>query len=533
MFFFLCHFSKKMLDKLAFILYFLHGKIEVLLLKTYGRKTIYANYTEEELLKMKDSDLIKSLISIIRNSQSIHETNKIHTGYLIDYLNGKQDIYVDKKKITRPEIDNKTVENWAYAFIDFKKTWLLGKPIQYVPVNEEDSDEISKLNDFCRFENKNVKDMEIFQDILTCGRGFRYTAPNRVEDIDDEAPFETINIDPELCEVVYSSQLGHEQLLAYVETSKEYINEEGKPLPYLEYTVYLRNKLLVFNDKSGELKLVNQKDENGENSPYKLLPLNKHYITEYYINKSRISLIEIGKDLFNDLNYLESLDKDDMEQFVNAIMVFTNAEVDEDDISAIRKMGAVSISSTENKQAKVELLEQRLNAEGTQIYYTRLINALHQILGIPKAGDSGQVSYGDTGQARLTGQGYTSAGIRATGDEVMFTMCDRNFLKTAIAICKNSNSGINHLRISNISANFQRDKSDNMLVKSETLMNLMNAKVPRKFANSIVGLFGDANAVTEEQNRLFGVEGAETTIQTSNETSLSNKNDDVNIDNAT
>ena len=86
----------------------------------------------------------------------------------------------------------------------------------------------------------------------------------------------------------------------------------------------------------------------------KPLILGEHIITEYYTNRDRISLIEIGKDLFNDINYLESLDKDDMEQFVNAIMVFTNAEVDEKDLSEIKELGAVSISSTEGREAKVE-----------------------------------------------------------------------------------------------------------------------------------------------------------------------------------
>lgn len=474
-------------------------------MKTYGRTTIYANYTEKELLGYDEEKQKSVIIEILKNSMAIHNKNKNESKYLENYLNGKQDIYVDKQKITRPEINNKTVENWAYAFIDFKDCWLLGKPIQYTQISEGSNEEISALNRYCYYENKKAKDLLLYKDVLTCGRAFRYTAPDEAKS-EDEAPFELINIKSSECEVVYSSQLGHEQLLSYVDTSMMYIdtNDENKKKYYNEYTVYLRNKKYVVSTKLGWTISDSQP-----------LVVNEHYIKECFVNEGRISLIEIGKDLFNDINYLESLDKDDMEQFVNALMVFTNVDISETSIEKIREQGGISISSTEGRPAKVEMLEQRLNANSTQTYYARLLTALHQILGIPKAGDSGEVSYGDTGQARLTGQGYTSAGIRATGDEIMFLMCDMESMKTIIKICKLKNSDIKTLRVSDIEPHTQRDMNDNLLVKTQALMNLYQAKIPRKFANAIIGLFGDANAVTKEQNLIYGEENSSVNIDDS------------------
>lgn len=483
-------------------------------MKKYGRTTIYANYTEEEILKASDERLKEIVIDIMSSAIPVHDLNRESTINLRKYYEGEQDIY-SKEKITRPEINNQTVENWAYALIDFKKCWLLGKPIQYVQLNDKGEKEVSSLNEYCRYENKSAKDMLLFEDILVSGRAFRYIAPDNFNE--DEAPFEIINVDPQLCEVVYSSQLGHEQLLSFIETSMMYIdtNDENKKKYYKEYTIYTRNKKLTIIDKTN-IEVI------GDITP---LIVNEHYITEYYLNTGRISLIELGKDLFNDINYLESLDKDDMEQFVNAIMVFQNAEVNENELKEIREMGAVQISSTDNKEAKVYLLEQRLNAQGTQIYYSRLLTALHQILGIPKAGDTGEVSYGDTGQARLTGQGYTSAGIRADGDETMFNMSDKNSLKTILAICRSKNeTNIKDLRVSQVDAKFQRNMSDNLLVKTQALMNLYSAKIPRQFANALIGLFNDPNAVTLEQNRLFGVEN-------SNDEKVINNNDKIDEQN--
>ena len=472
-------------------------------IKTYGRQTIYAPYTEEQFLQLKGDELYQKVIDIIEQAKSIHEKNHNDSVYLKNYLYGEQDIYRDKQKHTRPEIDNKTVENWAYAIVDFKKTYLLGKPIQYVQINDSSEDEISALNSYVRYENKKAKDLLIYEDVLTCGRGFRYVNKDG-EKSKDEAPFEIINCPVENTEVVYSNALGHKQLFAFIVTDMETVlpiqNEDGKVVDelvnYEEYTIYTRDLQFVVNNKSGVLQVV------GEPIPL----LNKvHRITEYYVNEKRIGLIELGKDLFNDINYLESLDKDDMEQFVNAIMVFTNAEVSANDLAEIRELGAVCINSTDQKKASIDLLQGRLNATDTQTYYNRLLNALHQILGVPMASDTGGITYGDTGKAKLTGQGFTSAGIRAEGDETMLGMCDLKSLDTILAICRAENGSlIKNLRVSQLDARFQRDMSDNLLVKTQGLLNLYECDIPRKFANSIVNLFGDPSAVTKEQEREFG-----------------------------
>lgn len=464
-------------------------------METYGRTTIYANYTENEILNADEGRRREIVLEILKNSLSIHEKNKSETEYLKDYHKGIQDIYTEKKKITRTDIDNRTVENWAYAFIDFKKGWLLGKPIQYVQLSSESEEELGTLNKYCRSRNKDAKDSLLFEDILVSGRGFRFVHP--VKEEETETPFDVINVDSSLCEVVYSSQIGNEQLLSYIETSMKYIDteDENKEKYYSIYTVYLRNQMYVVNCKRG---MIIEKAQP--------LIVNRHYVTEYYLNTGRISLIELGKDLFNDINYLESLDKDDMEQFVNAIMVFTNAEIDEDGIDQIRDLGAVSISSTDGREASIDLLEQRLNANTTNMYYSRLLNALHQILGIPKAGDSGEVSYGDTGQARMTGQGFTSAGIRATNDEKMFAMCDMNSMKTILKICKDKTKKINKLSLGDFEPRFNRDRNDNLLVKTQALMNLYSCDIPRGIANAQIGLFNDPQEVTNEQNKLFGAQ---------------------------
>lgn len=466
-------------------------------MKTFGRTTILANYTEKDFLSGSQAEIENRIIEIIKDSIDSHAKNKRESKYLQDYLYGDQDIK-DKKKYTRTEINNKSVENWAWAFQDWKKAFLLGRPIKYAPLNDNSNEEITALNNYVLYENKDQKDLDIYEDIFTAGRGFRYVSYSQTSE-DDEAPFDLLNLSVLNTEVIYSSSIEHEQLMAYVQTDMKYNIKELdpetnqvviKPKPYNEYTVYTRNMQYTVNDKDGDLKVSDRKP---------IVPQG-HRVEEYYFNRKRMSFLEICKDIFDDLNYIENLDKDDIEGFVNSIMVFTNAEVDKKGMDAIKEFGAVSIKSTDQKKASVELLQSRLKSLDTQIYYLRKLSALHSILSVPEATQSGEFSNAETGKAVLTGQGFTSASIRVENEEKAFKKCDRNSLKTILKICRDvNNSGIKNLKVSNIDIKFSRDLSDNLLTKTQALINLQTANIPPQIANNVIGLFSDPVAVTKLQ----------------------------------
>lgn len=467
-------------------------------LELKGRTTIKANYTEKQFLSGSIEEQAAKVIDILKNSFDIHLKNREESEYLQGYIKGIQDIRF-KEKLTRTDINHTSVENWAYAFVDWKKTYLLGKPIQYAPLGDTGTEEMQSLNRYTSYENKNRKDMDIYDDVLTCGRGFRYVNSTKVNE-EDEAPFEIINTNVLNTEVVYSSGIGGEQLCSYIQTDMQYITQEVNPetgkeedvvKPYNEVTVYTRKRQFVLEDKTGEWIVT-------KTNP---ITLNEHLIVEYYTNKYRLSLIEIGKDIFDDLNNVENFDLDDIEGFVNAIMVFTNAEISKEGMEAIKEYGAVSIKSTDQKKASVELLQSRLKSLDTQIFYLRKLSALHDILGVPQAQNNGTVN-AETGKAMLTGQGFTSSSIRIEGEEEAFRCCDRNSLKVLLKICKKSpESDIERLTASEIDIRFNRDMNDNLLVKTQALNNLMTAQIPPEVANSVIGLFSDPVSVSKLQRQ--------------------------------
>lgn len=468
-------------------------------MKTFGRHTIYANYTEEQLLSGNQKEQEAKVLDILQNSVELHCKNKGEIIYLQNYLYGDQDIK-DKVKLTRTDINNKGVENWAWAFQDWKKAFLLGKPIQYAPLDDKANEEITTLNNYVIYEDKDQLDQDIYEDIFTVGRGYRYVNASPINE-DDEAPIELLNLDVRNTEVVYSSSINHEQLLSFVQVSKKYIVQEVDPItgekkdvskPYNEYNVYTRNRLYLIDDKLGEkaMRVLESKP----------IIHNCHIINEYYFNRKRMSYLEICKDIFDDINYVENLDKDDIESFVNAIMVFTNAEVNKEAMDAIKEFGAVSIKSTDQKKASVELLQSRLKSLDTQIYYLRKLAALHAILSVPQATSNGELSNAETGKGFLTGQGFTSASVRVENEEKSFKKCDRNALKVILKICKSlDNSGIKDLLVSKIDIKFSRDLSDNLLTKTQALINLATAQIPPEIRNAVVGLFSDPVSVTKLQ----------------------------------
>ena len=466
-------------------------------METHGRKTIFANYTEKQLLSGNEEQVKKKVLDILENSIGIHDFNKSETKYLVDYLYGIQDIK-DKVKLTRTDINNTGVENWAWAFKDWKQAFLLGKPIQYAPLDDKANEEISLLNKYNVFEDKDQKDQELYEDIFTAGRGFRFCKPSKITE-DDETPFNIVNLSNLNTEVVYSSSPEHEQLLAFVVTDKKHIVREVDPETgqmadiekyYNEYTVYTRNRKYIVDDKLSKLRVVKME----------ALVFNIHLITEYYMNRKRMGWLEIGKDIFDDINYIENLDLDDIESFVNSIMVFTNAEVNKEGMDAIKQYGAVSIKSTDTKKASVELLQSRLKSLDSQTYYMRKLSALHSILSVPQANSNGELANAETGKGFLTGQGFTSSSVRVENEEKSFRRCDRNSLKVILKLCKEaSKSKIKNLKVSDIDIKFSRDLSDNILTKTQALINLATANIPPEIRNSVIGLFSDPVSVTKMQ----------------------------------
>lgn len=449
-----------------------------------GRKKI--SIPVEELTKENVKEYLPQILATFNY-------NKTKIEILDRYLRGIQDIYKKTKEV-RETINNKYVENHAFEIVEFIKGYLVGNPIQYSQrTTDSNLDEITKLNTYMVEQGKSKKDSELIEWIATCGKALYLTLPRTDIDynIDKEAPFKEYLIDPREGDVIYTSTMSKEKIGCFLITQLP-TDKNGRNL-YL-ITVYGKGK--KFSIRSDELgKLEGEIQEENFIIPY--VPM-----TEYYFFKSRMGLIEIVKDLLDLLNQINSNEMDDIQQFVNNIMVLINQDIKNEDIKLLRDNKLLKLKSV-NPQlpADVKFLTQSLEHGDVDVFFKRVYEKMMGIVAIPRSGDVA-TSGGDTGQARLLGTGWTLADQRAMTYQNMLSDSERENLKVALWICrKEPNCKIQNLYPSEIDIKFNINRSDNMLVKSQTMLNLKALKLPTKVIAEKSQLFNDPLEVSKEWDK--------------------------------
>lgn len=445
--------------------------------RLFGRKVIYADYEEHEMNE-------ETIAKILNDVFSVHLQNASEIDYLEKYYKGYQPI-IGKTKEVRPTINNTVVENNAYFITEFKKSYVFGEPIQYVQRGDIANKEVATLNSYMLAEDKYPKDTELAESLYISGIGHRLVLPNITED----SPFDIENLDSKMTFIVYSSRLPHKKLFACTYT-------KGVKDTTIRGSVYTKNAYYEINRGIAETAFdVKFK---------KFHIMGDIPIFEYYLNKSRLGIIEVVMDILNQLNRVTSDEIDGLEQFIQSILVFVNQDIDKEDYEDLLDLGAVKIATSDpSRPADLKLLSNSLDHANTKILHDRLFNAALNIVGIPKNSD--KASGGDTGQARLLGEGWTMADERAKQDEMEFKRCAKPELNLILRICKLApNSEIKTLCLKDIDQKFTRNKSDNYLVKSQGLMNQIQSGIAPDVAMTTSGLYSDTNEAFNKSMEFYG-----------------------------
>lgn len=441
----------------------------------HGRRIILSDYTEKDLNE-------DTIAQILTDKFNIHESNINEYNYLDGYYRGIQPI-LGKSKVVRENINHIVLENNAFFAVEFKKAYVFGEPIQYVQRGDSANNEVLVLNSYMLAEDKQCKDSDLAEWLYKAG-----VCPRIIlsEEENEESPFSIYNLDPRQSFVVYNNGLGNKPLfgVTYFE------NDEGQKIG----SVYTKDK--VYNIKGDSAKFDVEFKEGHL--------LGRVPILEYTLNKSRMGIIEVVISLLDVLNDIDSNDMDAIDQFVQSLVVFVNNDVDAETFKELMELGAVKVK-TENPgmPADVKLLTNDLSHADTKVYYDRIYNQMLTIVGIPSKND--KASGGDTGQARLLGEGWTMADERAKQDENSFKRTAREELKLILDICKGRvASGITQLNVKDVDIKFTRNKTDNMLVKAQTLVNLKSAQVAPDIAMTVCGLFSDPNETYYKSKDFYG-----------------------------
>lgn len=415
----------------------------------------------------------ENVVRELGKALSIHNKNAEEIDYLYRYMRGDQPI-LRRTKTVRPEINNKIVENHASEIAQFTSSYFLGEPVTYVHrgENKGNADDLRLLNDFMYFENKSTHDKEMATWMAVCGVGYRMVLPDRnlFTDDTDEAPFDIDTPDPRKTFVVYDSGFGHKRLMG-VQVKRIEASGGKEETRYCGYT-----STHYFEIAHGEI-----------------LRWEEHYlgdvpIFEYKLNMFRLGSFEPAVSVLNAINNASSNRMDAIESFVQSFLKFKNCDIDEKGIDSLARLGAIKIKSTDGLDADVELISQELNQTQTQTYVDYLYEQLLTICGLPST-TKGGASTSDTGQAVFLRDGWQQCEARAKDTEQLFKKSERDFLRMVLRIMRITNNI--SLTLSEVECKFTRRQHDNLLTKTQSLLQMLEAGLKPEIAIATCGLFND------------------------------------------
>ena len=446
-----------------------------------GRREIFTDAVE--ITKDNISD-------VLQEAFSVHNVNATEIDYLQNYERGEQPI-LQRVKTVRPEINNKIVENHAAEITAFKVGYVFGSPITFVQRASDDSasdtgdaddKRIGLLNEMMFEEGKASQDQQLGKDIAVTGIGYRIVLPKK--NPTGVSVFDMLRLNPRYTFVIKFNDIykrpaagvsyivkNDRTILAGVYTDKYYFELEGNTVDSFKIVKMLPNLIGI-------------------------------PIIEYKNDHERMGCFERVLPLLDALNVATSDRVNGVAQFIQAILWMNNCEIDTAQMDELKdKLGLLTKSEPGNP-ASVQYLTAALDQAQTQTLLDDLYDKVLQIAGVPGREQS---TGGNTGQAIMLSNGWQIAETHARSMEQTFTDSERQMLSVALKIIKTSTPGeVASLKLSDIDVKFSRNRTDSLLVKTQGLMNQLQAGIHPLVAITNCGLYSDPQGVYNDSKPYLG-----------------------------
>lgn len=440
-----------------------------------------------------------NVLGVLRQAVQTHELNRAEIEYLYKYYKGLQPI-LGRTKEVRPDINNKIVVNTANEIVSFKTGYLFGDPISYAGRAEDDcSDAIKELNKYMSAVDKEAQDAELALWMHICGVGYRMCMPNTDMTEDSESPFDLYTLDPRTTFVVKYAGLKKKPVMAvmYVDTPDDMgaINRQ--------YSVYTEDRYFLI-----------QEDEILQETVTVLgIP-----VVEYPLNLPRMGAFEAVIPLLDAQNELASNRMDSVAQFVQALILFHNVDIDADGVAKLQALGAIKYKDVDpTMQGEVKYITAELNQEGSHTLKEDLYESVLIICGMPNR----NTGNGDNGIAVVYRDGWSAAETRAKDTEKWFTRSEKNMLRIALKICREK-GGID-IHLSNVEIKFTRRNYENGATKATVLTTMLsNEKIAPRLAFVYSGMFPDPEAAWAESEKYYNEHKEETVNAEGSDTDTGN-----------
>ena len=433
----------------------------------YGRKNIVINCSVEEFY----ANPVKVIKDNLANILSAHRQNCEEMDYLNNYIKGKQDILNKTRANSDTVINNKHVSNLAWEFVNFKKGYYVGKPLKYVDLNTEENSQMKYFNRYLRNQNKSSKDLIKYENMLITGIAYTMTIPKKVAyDNEYESPFTyTILNNNDVC-VVKSNDISRTKLFSMCFSR---MKDATGGSDYYIYTIYYGNNVLELEYKSGDLNLIKKA----------VMPISD-CITEYQLNEQRMGVFEPVLIALNSINKINSDQLDQFEENINSYLTFENVDVASiiENIDEFRRK-RILVVNTNNVETPAKIGSVNVQVEQNPINekLRELKQETYDIIAVPMPTSS--TGQGVSGEAQVYGGGWENAQTIAHVDTLYTMQYESEDLYKFIEICKNGvDSKVSNLVPSDIEIKYTINKSNNMMVKSQSLKYFLDGGFTREQA---------------------------------------------------
>lgn len=445
-----------------------------------GRREIFTDV--KEITK-------ENICEVFTEAFSVHLLNAAEIKYLQEYERGVQPI-LNRVKEVRPEINYKIVENHAAEITAFKVGYVFGSPISFVQrasvdvdgnTGDADDTKISVLNEMMYEEGKEAQDKALGKDISVCGVGYRIVLPKKVKT--GISAFNMLRLNPQTTFVVRFNDIYKNVAVAFsyvtlkdgsiragAYTDKYYFDLEGSP---------------------GSVRVVGEK-------PNRIgIP-----IIEYKNDDERMGCFERVIHLLDALNAATSDRVNGLAQFIQSILWMNNCEIDSEQLEMLKDKGGLLTKSEPGNPASIQYLTATLDQAQTQTLIDDLYEKILQIAGVPGREQS---TGGNTGQAIMLSNGWQIAEQHARMTTTTFIESELEMLKVVLKICSMTETGdIANLKLSDVQVQFSRNRTDSLIVKTQGLMNQLQAGIHPLIAITNCGLYSDPQGVWNDSKPYMG-----------------------------
>jgi SPP1 family phage portal protein len=495
-------------------------------MEMYGRSIVWTDVPEVTS---------ENIIDVLTKAFPVHLKNFRDIKFLDEYEKGKQPLQRKEPKSYRPDIDFETVDNVAAEATEFNTSYRWGNPITLIQRGEIDAGEgknespdVALLNECYDAEDINSKNQELGRWVEICGVGYTFVDIN--SEYEDGDSYFTVDIlDPKYAFLIRSNYYVDHRPMVGVSFR---IDDNGLRhiTAFTKYQRFEIEESKIINGKSVDNSEMHHGNRSGETNPLGIIP-----IVEYIRSYDRTGCFERQIAEMDALNLLESNVLNQVDQQTQVVWHTNDVDFPVEEVEVQNEDGTTTVeervvkpesndwlqtyTTPDGKQPFIRPLAMEYNYQGILENIMSKRSLILQKCGVPERNSA---NGGSTGVAMSDATGWSAAESSANKQQLITESAKMQEVKVVLRAIKKSadvpaDSPLLNLKYRDIRPNVKRNRSFDLITKSNALATLLSHGVNGLHAFKTVNLFEDNTQVwvdseemiTKYQKKLFEEEKQE------------------------